>query len=420
MSEGAGAGEGPPWRQRWATPADAETIAAYHHRCWLDAFADLVDGDVTELDPLGKLDRWRAWLSDESPERTAVIDVAGAAVAHVTVRGSELVHLFVDPDHQRSGFGRVLLRTGERILAMAGVTDAVLHTMVGNEPAVELYRSAGWTVTDRLHHEDAGSVRYDEHVLVKALSPVGHVEANREHWDDDAHNWVERGRRAWAGEPRWGEVGTPESELDLLDGVAGADVVELGCGTGYISAWCARAGAASVVGLDNSLGQLRSARVLQAEFDLTFPLVWADAERSPLADDSFDLAISEYGAAIWCDPDRWIPEAARILRPGGRLVFLGTSALLALCYGDFEHDPTFTALQRPQRAMRRFAWPDDDCVEFHVSHGDMVKTLTRSGFVIDDLIELYVPESDARADAHFERAWGRDWPAEEIWVAHLG
>jgi len=32
--------------------------------------------------------------------------------------------------------------------------------------------------------------------------------------------------------------------------------------------------------------------------------------------------ISEYGASIWCDPYRWIPEASRLLRPGGDLVFL--------------------------------------------------------------------------------------------------
>ena len=52
----------------------------------------------------------------------------------------------------------------------------------------------------------------------------------------------------------------------------------------------------------------------QDEFEIRFPLIHADAERVPLQDSSFDLAISEYGAALWCDPYRWIPEAARILR----------------------------------------------------------------------------------------------------------
>jgi SAM-dependent methyltransferase len=51
---------------------------------------------------------------------------------------------------------------------------------------------------------------------------------------------------------------------------------------------------------------------------------------APFADARFDLAISEYGASIGCDPYAWIPEAARLLRPGGQLIFLVNSALLML------------------------------------------------------------------------------------------
>ena len=58
----------------------------------------------------------------------------------------------------------------------------------------------------------------------------------------------------------------------------------------------------------------------------------------PLPDASFDFAISEYGASIWCDPYEWIPEAARLLRPGGRLVFLVNAPLIMLCGPDDEDD----------------------------------------------------------------------------------
>ena len=47
--------------------------------------------------------------------------------------------------------------------------------------------------------------------------------------------------------------------------------------------------------------------------------------------DSFDLALSEYGASVRRDPERWIAAAARLLRPGGRLVFLTNSVLVTLC-----------------------------------------------------------------------------------------
>ena len=94
------------------------------------------------------------------------------------------------------------------------------------------------------------------------------------------------------------------------------DTVELGCGTAYFSAWLASRGARPV-GIDITPAQLETARRMQAEFGLDFPLIEASAEDVPLPDESFDLAISEYGASIWADPYRWIPEAARLLRPGG-------------------------------------------------------------------------------------------------------
>ena len=106
----------------------------------------------------------------------------------------------------------------------------------------------------------------------------------------------------------------------------GADAIELGCGTGYISAWMARRGARPV-GLDNSPKQLETATRIQREHGLEFPLLLGSAEEVPLPDASFDVAISEYGAVLWADPERWLPEAARLLRPGGRLHLLLNSAL---------------------------------------------------------------------------------------------
>ena len=56
--------------------------------------------------------------------------------------------------------------------------------------------------------------------------------------------------RAWAAEElTWGLFGVPECDLDLLGAVAGLDVIELGCGTAYLSARLAKLGA-HPVGLD--------------------------------------------------------------------------------------------------------------------------------------------------------------------------
>jgi SAM-dependent methyltransferase len=252
---------------------------------------------------------------------------------------------------------------------------------------------------------------------------MDHVAINRANWDADAPNWVERGRRAWAGEPTWGLWWTPESELGLLPAeLDGRRAIELGCGTGYGSAWLARRGA-NVVGLDNSFEQLRTARVFQEEFGVRFPLVHADAEHVPFTDATFDFALSEYGAAIWCDPYVWVPEAARVLRPGGRLTFVTGGLIQMLCYPlDDDLAPPDTQLHRDLFGMRRFEWHDADgivdAVEFHLSHGEMIRLLRASGFDVEDLIEIRAPaEPMPIAEGEVPWGWARRWPSVEAWKA---
>ncbi|HEX7590811.1 MAG TPA: class I SAM-dependent methyltransferase [Candidatus Limnocylindrales bacterium] len=156
----------------------------------------------------------------------------------------------------------------------------------------------------------------------------------------------------------------------MLTDVSGLDAIELGCGTGYVSAWLTRLGARPVA-IDNSAKRLETARRLQIEHSLEFPLIHGNAEAVPYPDASFDFAISEYGAAIWADPYRWIPEAARLLRPGGRLVFLKNSYLSILCAPDSE-DPAGDRLIHDQFGSYRFEWSSDDSVEFHLPHGKMI------------------------------------------------
>ncbi len=243
---------------------------------------------------------------------------------------------------------------------------------------------------------------------------------NRRSWDGIAEGWADKGYDSWSrSEIAWGIWQVPESDLGLLPEVRDLDVVELGCGTAYVSAWLAGRGA-RVVALDNSGGQLATARRLQLEFGVRFPLVHADAERPPFRDESFDLAVSEYGAAIWCDPYVWIPEAARILRPGGRLVFFGNSYLAMLTFP--EAGPAGETLQRDHFGMHRFEWPDSDgAVDFHITHGAMIRLLRSSGFEVEDLVEVRAPESARGAsppdDPTATAEWSRRWPAEEAWKA---
>jgi hypothetical protein len=63
------------------------------------------------------------------------------------------------------------------------------------------------------------------------------------------------------------------------------------------------------------------------------------------------------------------PEASRLLRPGGELVFLLSSLLFMLCTPDDEDLPAADRLLRSYFDMHRFEWPDDDSVEFHIPTG---------------------------------------------------
>jgi SAM-dependent methyltransferase len=245
-----------------------------------------------------------------------------------------------------------------------------------------------------------------------------YVVANRAAWDAYAPDYVAAGERNWAtDDPTWGIWSVPESQVGMLPGdLAGKDAIELGCGTAYVSSWLAQRGA-RVTGIDNSPAQLETARRLQREHGLDFPLLLGNAEQVPLPDASFDFAISEYGASIWADPHRWIPEAARLLRPGGELAFLVNGVILMLAANDDEEVPASDRMLRPLFGMHRMEWPDQPEIEFHLPHGEWIRLLRANGFEVLDLVEIQPPEGATTRYPFVTLDWARRWPSEEVWRA---
>ncbi len=250
-----------------------------------------------------------------------------------------------------------------------------------------------------------------------------HVAANRAYWDAQAPSWVAAGQKAWAQTaPTWGQWGVPDDECPMLPAdCTGIDVVELGCGTGYVSGWAVARGARRVLAVDNSEQQLASARRLAADHGaadrITF--VHGNAETLGAPDGSFDLAISEYGASIWCEPRAWLTEAWRVLRPGGACVFLGNHPL-TMCTSPLDGSlPITDTLVRDWHGHDRFDWRDaaDDPggIEHSLPTAGWFALFRELGFLVEDYREPVPPTSyDGRPFA-VTADWARRWPSEQVW-----
>jgi ubiquinone/menaquinone biosynthesis C-methylase UbiE len=245
---------------------------------------------------------------------------------------------------------------------------------------------------------------------------------NREVWTVSNANYTAASAHdSWAQkEITWGRWNTPEAAIKVLPNLKGREVIELGCGTAYFGAWLKRAGAKRVLGVDITPAQLKTAEEMNEEFGLGLEFLKANAEAVPLPDASFDIAFSEYGASLWCDPEKWIPEAARLLRRKGDLIFMRSTDLEMVCSSDTEQ--IGTKLVRPLKGMHRLDWTDDEVgasTEFHVSHSELFGILRRSGFDVIDFRELYAPEGaqDHPYYQYVSAQWAAQWPSEEIWRA---
>jgi SAM-dependent methyltransferase len=217
----------------------------------------------------------------------------------------------------------------------------------------------------------------------------------------------EKGQTSYHTLRRWiwraiGEFRRNEEVLDLY-APAGKVVLDYGCGPGYLTKYLIEQGAAHVTGIDVSDGEIEQARERARTHGLEdrSRFLVADGHATEFADDSFDLIV---GDAILhhLDLRRALIEIRRILRPGGRAIFMEplwhnpllrlgraltpsartpdehplTAADWALCeeiFPDFEHEerefltiplmPLNLVLpKRAQKWLARRVWAADDAV----------------------------------------------------------
>lgn len=246
-----------------------------------------------------------------------------------------------------------------------------------------------------------------------------YVSVNRDVWDADAANWVAVGERLWRAEtPEWGNWGNPDDALQLLPSdLTNKDAIELGCGTAYVSGWMVRRGA-RVTAIDVSPLQLATAARFAKEHGAEITFIEGNAEETDLPDASFDFAISEYGAAIWCAPDKWLREAWRLLRPGGQLVFLGNHPLSLLC-SPLDGSPCDTTLHRPYRDMWGADWTevefDPSGVCFNLTISDWMELFAKIGFTVSRYQEVFAPDWAQGVRAAIPAEWAKTYPVEQVW-----
>lgn len=224
----------------------------------------------------------------------------------------------------------------------------------------------------------------------------------RRGWDAAAQWWesryTEKGdvNREWVIDP---------ALLRLLGEVEGLQVLDAGCGTGYLARLLARQGA-EVQGVDLSPRLLEIAREAEGRGPLGIDYHEADLAALPLEDEAFDAVVSNVVLQDVRRLETALRELHRVLRPGGRFVF-------SVTHPCFERPVPGTWVREPEDTERVEEWRHlavdryyDDValfwgpegkppsVGFHRPLQTYFRALHEAGFLVRRLEE---PRGDAEA-----------------------
>jgi SAM-dependent methyltransferase len=251
------------------------------------------------------------------------------------------------------------------------------------------------------------------------------VRANRSWWDSDADAYhATHGAFLGQADFVWCPEGLREDHAHLLGPVAqlaGTRVLEVGCGSAMCSRWLLAQGARPIA-FDLSAGMLAHARRGAAATGLDVPLVQADAQHLPFADDSFDLAFTAFGAVPFvADSAAVMREVARVLKPGGRWVFAASHPIRWA----FPDDPGPDGLRATMPYFDRTPYVEFDeagvptYVEHHRTLGDRVREIVAAGLVLTDVIEPEWPAGLTEVWGQWSPLRGAILPGTAIYVCAL-
>lgn len=181
-----------------------------------------------------------------------------------------------------------------------------------------------------------------------------------------------------------------ENELRLLGDVRGRRILELGCGGGQCSIAFARQGA-SATGIDLSDEQIAFARRLAAQHGVAVDFQQGDAaDLGRFAAASFDVVFSAYALHYVAAIERCLAGAARVLRPGGRLVFSLDHPFRQVFWDEFADEDSLLAVRSYwRRGPMDWQWTGGAAWmrSFHRTIGDWVDLLHSAGFQVQRILE---------------------------------
>ncbi len=199
-------------------------------------------------------------------------------------------------------------------------------------------------------------------------------------------------------------TGTDAHELSLLTDVEEATILELGCGGGQCSIALAERGA-EVVGIDLSREQLRHARKLAAERDVTPTFIQADiTELGIFPSNYFDIAFNAYVFQWVGDLQACFRDTRRILNDGGRFVFSAPHPVYERA------DPDTLELTDSYFETGRHVITHEDLESDQVMYrhtiAEYINTLIETGFRLERVHE----PGCADPDVYEEGPWGERTP----------
>jgi SAM-dependent methyltransferase len=213
-------------------------------------------------------------------------------------------------------------------------------------------------------------------------------EANRQGWDARSAEYARGAEGVWQRCHRQPGLVLDKRELHWLGDIAGKRIAVLGSGDNLVVFALAGMGA-QVTSVDISENQLAIARQRAGQLGLSLAFVRSDVcDLSALSTGSFDLVYTGGHIAIWVsDLRKFYAEAARILKPGGRLIVSEYHPFRRIWKGakdrleiesDYFHRGPYS-YDGPGGQVHEFQWTVGDYVDAVIAAGCEVEAVEEFG-----------------------------------------